>query len=515
MKGVVKTSFDTAFRDPNLLGSTFAHDGAEASWRMALVSARAALGEELNRQERRLLKKIARSRKPPKRAVREAWWIVGRRGGKSRIASALAVYLAACVDYSHVLTPGEVGTVLLIANDVQQAKIVFRYILGLLESSPLLGPLVVRKTSNEIDLRVYGNTVTITVQSSSFRGVRGKTLIAVIMEECAFYRSEESANPDTEVYRAVLPGLATTGGMLIGISSPYRRAGLLHEKYREHFGEDSEDVIVFQAETLVFNPTLDEKIIKDAYRDDPVAARAEYGAEFRDDISGFLDTELLETLTRPAPLELPPSGEHSYHAFTDPSGGRGDSFTLAIAHEEDERVVIDAVRAHRPPFDPKRVVTDYADLLRAYGLRRVTGDNYSAAWVEGAFRDADVYYEISKVSASEIYREALPLFTRGIIELPPDRGLLTELGSLERRVAPQGREVITHPPRGHDDRANAACGAARLVADATGRQIEGSLLDHAHIFTPQVASGFVDVDGYDRRVLDYYNLPDPVTDWDF
>ena len=53
-----------------------------------------------------------------------------------------------------------------------------------------------------------------------------------------------SATPDVEVYSAVLPGLLTTNAMLIGISSPYRKVGLLHQKHKAHFGVDGDDVLV-------------------------------------------------------------------------------------------------------------------------------------------------------------------------------------------------------------------------------------------------------------------------------
>jgi hypothetical protein len=37
------------------------------------------------------------------------------------------------------------------------------------------------------------------------------------------------------------------------------------------------------------NPPLDAQVIADAYLDDPEAARAEYGGEFRSDVSSFID----------------------------------------------------------------------------------------------------------------------------------------------------------------------------------------------------------------------------------
>lgn len=464
-------TFGDAIADPALLGATFANYDP-ASWVMWIVVIKAVLGEALNRHERRLLLKVIGSRKPPRRAVRELWAVVGRRAGKSRMAATLAVFLAVFIDHSSKLSPGEVGTVAIIAVDRQQAAIIISYIAAVFEASGVLAQQVVRQTANDIELRSHGVTIVISVHTNSFRSIRGRTLLACIFEELAFWRDEQSANPDVETYRAVLPGLATTGGIVVGISSPYRRAGLLYQKFKKHFGQDDDDVLVVQGASCMFNKTLPKSVVDAAYRDDPIAAGSEYGGVFRSDIAGYLDAELLASLVRLSPRELPPREGITYKAFTDASGGRGDAFTLAMGHREGEVAVIDLVRATRPAFNPSDIVKDYAGILRDYGIRRVVGDAYSAEWVVAAFRDFGIVYETSKPTASDIYREALPLFTRGILELPDDACLLTELASLERRAGPSGRESITHPPGAHDDMANAVCGVAHLVACGPRRNLD-------------------------------------------
>jgi hypothetical protein len=76
------------------------------------------------------------------------------------------------------------------------------------------------------------------------------------LDEVSFYRSEDSATPDVEVYRAVTPRLATLpDSMLVGISSPYRKAGLLFEKWKQHFGRDDDGMLVIRATSLQLNPT--------------------------------------------------------------------------------------------------------------------------------------------------------------------------------------------------------------------------------------------------------------------
>lgn len=137
--------------------------------------------------------------------------------------------------------------------------------------------------------------------------------------------------------------------------------------------------------------------------------------------------------------------------------------TVAIAHREVDRAVVDAVRAIQPPFDPAAVVGAYAKLLQSYGLSDVTGDAYSGEWVVAAFHDRGIRYRASALNKSAIYLEALPMFTRGEVEIPDHRPLLLELAQLERRTARGGRDSVDHPPRGHDDQANVCC-AALLAA---------------------------------------------------
>jgi hypothetical protein len=115
-------------------------------------------------------------------------------------------------------------------------------------------------TQKEIRLR---SGVTIATHVNSYRTVRGRTVLAAIFDEIAFWRSDDgaSANPDKEVYRAVLPALAASGGPLVAISTPYRKTGLLHERHKSFFGVDDPDVLVIQGASQLFNPTLKQAMV--------------------------------------------------------------------------------------------------------------------------------------------------------------------------------------------------------------------------------------------------------------
>ena len=209
------------------------------------------------------------------------------------------MFLACFRDYSQYLAPGEVATVMVIAADRRQARVVMRYIVGFLESIALLRPMIVRRTQDTFELT---NRVVIEVHTANFRAIRGYTIIAAICDEIAFWRSEESANPDTEILNGLRPGMATIpGSLLLCISSPYARRGALWEAYRKHYGKDGDPVLVWQAATRDMNPNVPEEIITQALEEDEPAARAEWFAEFRRDVECYVSREALEEVEDPTP----------------------------------------------------------------------------------------------------------------------------------------------------------------------------------------------------------------------
>ena len=259
-----------ALDDPSLLGAALAGPSWHA-WRSLLL---AAMGESLQPDELETFTRFTGRSAPPSQRVDELWCCVGRRGGKSRAMSTLAVYLAGLCDYSDKLARGERGVVLLLATDMKQAKVLLDYAEGTLESTPLLKQLLASRTAETLTLTTG---ISLEVRSASFRRIRGVTCTAVLADECAFWLSDESANPDVEILNAARPALATTQGPLIAISSPYARRGALWETYKRHHGPDGDPMIlVAQGGTRDFNPDLPQSIIDRALERDAAAASAEY-----------------------------------------------------------------------------------------------------------------------------------------------------------------------------------------------------------------------------------------------
>jgi hypothetical protein len=133
---------------------------------------------------------------------------------------------------------------------------------------------------------------------------------------------------------------------------------------------------------------------------DPAAASAEYLAEFRTDIEGYITREAVEACLDRGVRERPFDRAKSYVAFVDPSGGASDAFTLAIAHTEGKTQVLDVVRERKPPFSPEAVVDEFCALLKAYRISTVTGDRYAGEWVAEQFRNKGIHYMPSEKSCA-------------------------------------------------------------------------------------------------------------------
>jgi hypothetical protein len=434
--------------EPDLFGGQFGGE-SWAAWRTLLSG---FYGLVLTKQELDTFSGLTGLSEAPGKPLDELWLAVGRRGGKSQNAALLAIFEAAFRDHSSKLAPGEVATVRVMAADRAQARVIMRYVSGLLTGNPMLSKLVVREDRESIELC---NRATIEVGTASFRTARGYSFAAVICDEIAFWRSDESANPDVEILNAVRPGMATLDGKLIALSSPYSKRGALWDTYSRHYGKPG-SVLVAQAPTRTMNPSLPKRVVDEAMERDPEAASAEYMAQFRSDLEQFLLREVVDAAVRTSPLELPFDKAHRYFAFVDPAGGGADEFCLAIGHKEGDDTVIDVLRARRGI--PAELTAGYAELLKSYSIRKVTGDKYAGSWPADEFKKHNIEYSPSEKPKSGLYLDLLPALNSGRVELPPDDRLVNQLIGLERRTARGGRDSIDHAPGGHDDRANVVAG---------------------------------------------------------
>jgi len=358
-----------ALDDPNLLGGSMPGD-TFLPMRTLLI---AAMGEELIDAERVVFQQVTGRIREPLRHVDELVIVKGRRsGGSLAMGKVIIPYLAGLCRWPS-LTGGERGILLVLAQDQKTADQILDYAEDAFRASPILSRLVDDRVQHKLKLT---NGLDVEVRAADRRRLRGLTFICVIADEIAHWPTGEyAANPDSEIMHAVRPALATTRGPLFLVSSPYSRRGVLWEEYRQFGVSGDPAVLVAQGSSRTWNASLSQETVDQEYERDPVAAAAEWGAEFRNDIAGYINVETVEAAVSRGVKMRPPIRGVAYICFVDPSGGSGaDSFAMAIAHREDGRYVLDLAIEQKPEFNPEDVVREFATVAKNYRCTKVTGD---------------------------------------------------------------------------------------------------------------------------------------------
>ena len=442
-----------AVKDPNIIGDTMS-PAQEAALK-------AVYGLPLEGKQLALAKEMAGAGWQQGEEQREAVFICGRRSGKSdKLASNVAIYEAFFRD--HDLSAGETGVVLLLAQNMRQAKVVKGYIEGKIDRSPVLRRHVVAKRAQELEL---DNGITIAIHPASFRSVRGLSVVCCICDEIAFWWTEDNyANPDIEIIRAVRPAMATfPHGKLLMVSSPYTMAGVLWDAWRKR--DTDPHTLVWHAPTRLMNPTVPASFLQREQSRDPENYRREYDAEFTEAISSFLPVASVDACIVQGRSELPKSEDAHYCAAVD-AAYKGDKFTLAIAHMDKNRrvIVIDLLAGwqgtRKEPLRLAEVMPQIKEICGRYSVYKVLGDQFGAEPLKDAFSRSQLTYEertFTNQSKADIYATLRTQIMDGTIELLDHRESLKELRGLELEQLPGGGIRIGHArhSRGHDDYADA------------------------------------------------------------
>ncbi len=99
--------------------------------------------------------------------------------------------------------------------------------------------------------------------------------------------------------------LAIPRTLLVKISTPYLKGGVLFDDFSSHWGQDSPDLLVWKASSALMNPTLKLERLERVRRLDPLRFSREYEAEFSDDLTAFLPFAWIEDAVVQGRRELP------------------------------------------------------------------------------------------------------------------------------------------------------------------------------------------------------------------
>jgi hypothetical protein len=172
-----------------------------SSWNGWRAILKGAFALPMTAEESAFFHEVSGGRPPPRARVRELWIVGGRRGGKDSVASLIIAHAASLFDGRRrqiagitlpALRRGERATIFCLAKDRDQSRIALNYVQSYFEEIPELAAMVSRQTRDGFEL---ANGCDILVATNDFRGIRGRSVLVAVLDECAFYRDESSASP--------------------------------------------------------------------------------------------------------------------------------------------------------------------------------------------------------------------------------------------------------------------------------------------------------------------------------
>jgi len=474
------------------------------------VLLRAIYGMPLDSTQREIFTLCTGREEYPGVAFQEATILAGARAGKdSRIACPIASYEAVFGGHEKHLSKGEQAVIPLVAPGQLGTRIAYGYIKSHFADSRLLKNMLEDDpTAGEITLK---NRTSIMCFPCTKSALRGWSIPAGILDEVGFFRIEGAADSDAEIQISIRRGMINfPATRLLKISTPFGKSGLLYDDYRNHFGKDSPDLLVWKAGSAFMNPSLKASRLEREKRLDPLRFAREYEAEFSEDLDTFLPAAWIESAVVPGRHELPPSAEVHHVAAVDVSGlGAGinaDAFTLSISHATaDGKVIQDVSRGWRKgrtsSINLAGILGEIKGIITAYGTEAVYGDAYGKEWVRERFAEAGINYVQVDHDKSYFYMQLEPLFAQGRVELFDDGKTEKEFRMLERRMLPGGKIRIDHARSWHDDHANSFAIAAVIALQGGAGSISDMIEVNKGIAERITASGefLFDVFSTDRR----------------
>jgi hypothetical protein len=375
--------------------------------------------------------------------------VFGARSGKSYVFAGLyCLWRALTADLS-TLADGELAVALVVAPDTRLAKQVIRYALGAAKACASIAPLIESETADGFILRrPDGRAVSIEALPATRGGsaVRGRSLVCAVLDEACFFRSEEFAVNDLEIFKAVSPRVLP-GGMIVIISTPWAETGLLYDEFTRNWGNPT-TAIACRAPTDLMRddaPAILAMVQRERLRD-PDNALREFDGEFwafgtslffqSDAVRACVDNDVAPQSSAPRDTIVGVGGDLALVR---------DSAALVVVHRGpdgfyDVAEVVERKPAKGAPLKLSNLVAEFSGVARQHGSCEVLVDHHILEPARehlprGMTLDACEGGQQGKVNS---YTNARNLIHSGLVRIPPQY----------RRIAEQLREVVAKPTSG-------------------------------------------------------------------
>ena len=354
----------------------------------------------------------------------------GRQVGKSTIVSIKAG------DYA---LNNENKAVMIIAKVERQALLLFEKILShiYMKDKKQIKKGKDRPTKHKLMLK-NGSIIHCLPAGESGYGIRGFTIDLLIADEAAFI-------PD-DVWAAVTPMLATTGGDIWLLSTPFGRQGYFYKCFNNpnytQFHVSTPEVASSRDEPM--KTRMLENLVEEEKTMSKLEFAQEYLGEFVDELRQFFPDDLIRKCMKP----VVERGKHDLYLGVDVARMGKDESTFVSVNRIDNKIEMLGMEVTK-----KTLITDsirkILDLDKQYGYRRIYIDDggmgvgvfdhlleqdqtkRKVVAINNAARSIDKDEKRKKILKEDLYANLSRLMERGEISLIDDENLFQSLKSVQ------------------------------------------------------------------------------------
>jgi hypothetical protein len=465
--------------------------------------------------------------------------ICGRRSGKTLLSAVIAIYCAISNNWKPYLKKTPFATVLIMSHSREFSDEVLEVIRSLIQASDILSRVVnkdKKNTNSTMNLKtpwilqdgtIQYSRVQIKVSAASSKTTRGVAACAVLCDEIAFWNlSEDMKETDSKIMKAIRPAMKQFGelAMLIKLSSPGIKQGILHQEYRQkQEGVLPSTYAVFKAPSWVMTPSdiLPEKELVEEQRLDPDGFDNEYRGNFSDSMSNFILPERIDMSIVKGVLFQPPEETGVKYFPAIDAAYKGDTFTFSLCAYVNGRmkqfISMGWKGTKASPVSAFEVAEYIKNVCKQYRCDEVAADQFSFQPLKEIFEKYGmtlVECNFTPAFKKKIYFNLKKLIHSQQADLLDNETQTRELKELVVEQSATGNIRIGHPNGGSDDYADSLAISAFLATEAIGQgqfdfQAMGSVKDHG-IKTDLAGRSFVAPSA--ELLVQSGHLPEAVSD---
>jgi len=326
----------------------------------------------------------------------------------------------------------------------------------------------------------FRGTLTAQIARANAGSVRGGSNIVVIFDELAHFIGNDGRHSDTQIYTALTPSTSRfrNEGKKISISSPLNRSGKLWDLYNRSFNDEANfNMLMLQIPTWEINESVDPDFLKGEYADNPRAYICEYGAQFSDQISAWVDRDKFLFCVKDY-LEEKAVGVpgQNYYVGID-LGLKRDGTGISVVHPE---IVADPLRPgeyktvyildysvnyrpgegkyqHKSPLSLEDMADEVLNIFNRFNIKKGVFDQWAGTPFEEALRRRGIT-RIEQVSFtdtinSDVYRVLEILYLQDNVWLYEHEELIKEVLRLQAQQRTKYKTIVEAPnvADAHDD----------------------------------------------------------------